>query len=358
VDTLTAAQLLTHDHHADSPGRPRALLASILALVALAPPAQALPWPACNGPGIFPPTAGAHEPPVYPESARQAGAEGFVDVSFVVLRDGRVGWPRILRAEPSGFFEAAALEAVRDWRYRPALAGGVPAECALRTRLRFTLSDSVAARLRDAPGPANDGGQPPPVYPDQARIDGLEGYVEVSLEVAPGGAVTRAEVTTAMPRGEFERAALLAVRKWRFPAQPGETRTLSRRFEFSLPDSYPHDPASTLLAAAPLPREACERSLSGAVKLEVDTDADGRVTKARVLEAVPPGLFNETALAVARNSRMAPAYLGGVPVAATALLTLRFEPDEAHCGAGGREGDGPQPSRRAPQPRVSATGGK
>jgi len=45
-------------------------------------------------------------------------------------------------------------------------------------------------------------------------------------------------------------------------------------------------------------------------------------------------------------------------VAATALLTLRFEPDEAHCGAGGREGDGLQPTRRAPQPRVSATGGE
>lgn len=327
-------------------------------MAALAPPAQALPWPACNGPEIFPPTAGAQEPPVYPESARLAGAEGFVDVSFVVLRDGQVGWPRVLRAEPSGFFEAAAIDAVRDWRYRPALAGGVPAECALRTRLRFTLSDSVAARLRDVPGPANDGGQPAPVYPDQARIEGLEGYVEVSFEVAPDGAVTRAEVTTAMPRSEFERAALVAVRKWRFPVQPGETRTLNRRFEFSLPDSYPHDPATTLLAAAPLPREACERSLSGRVKLEVDTDADGRVTKARVLEAVPPGLFNETALAVARNSRMAPAYLGGVPVAATALLTLRFEPDEAHCGAGRRDDDGRLPSRSAPQPRVSATGGK
>ena len=80
-------------------------------MAALAPPAQALPWPACNGPEIFPPTAGAQEPPVYPESARLAGAEGFVDVSFVVLRDGQVGWPRVLRAEPSGFFEAAAIEA-------------------------------------------------------------------------------------------------------------------------------------------------------------------------------------------------------------------------------------------------------
>jgi protein TonB len=356
VDTLTAAQLLTLDHQADSGRRTLPRLAAILAITALSQPAQALPWPACSGPEFFPPIASEQEAPAYPESARQAGAEGFVDVGFIVLRDGNVGWTRILRAEPSGFFEAAAIAAVRDWRYRPALADGVPAECAIHTRLRFTLTDTVAARLPGGPGVSNPDAQPAPVYPDQARIEGLEGYVAVSFDVAPDGSVIRAQVDTAMPRGEFEDASLAAVRSWRFPPQPGEVRTFSRRFEFSLPGSYPHDPAATLLAAAPLPPEACQRGISGRVKLEVTTDADGRVIKARVLEATPPGLFDETALAGARNSRMAPAYRGGVPVAAGALLTLRFEPDDAHCGSGRRDGGAGLPSRGAPQPRVSATG--
>jgi TonB family protein len=179
----------------------------------------------------------------------------------------------------------------------------------------------------------------------------------VTFDVAPDGRVIRAEALTAMPRGEFEQAALAAVRKWRLQPEQGELRTLSRRFDFSLPDSYPHDPASTLLAAAPLPAEACEQGLSGQVKLEVTTDADGRITAARILEARPAGLFDETALAVARNSRMAPAYRGGVPIASTALLTLRFTPDEAHCGAGYGEGGVPLPTRSAPAPRVSAVTG-
>jgi protein TonB len=356
VDTLTAAQLLIHDRQVDKWVGSRAWLVAILAATSLGHAAQAAPWPACNDPTLFPPMAEIQEPQAYPESARQAGAEGFVDLSFVVLKDGRVGWTRIQRAEPSGFFEAAALAAVRDWRYRPALAGGIPAECAIRTRLRFTLTESVAARLPGATRQGQTASQPPPLYPDQARIDGLEGYVEVSVEVAPDGRVIRAEVRTAMPRGEFEQAALAAVRTWRFPAGQGEVQTLSRRFDFSLPDSYPHDPAPTLLAAALLPPEACERDISGQVKLEVTTDADGRVTSARILEATPPGLFDETALAVARNSRMAPAYRGGVSIAARALLTLRFEPDEAYCGAGRRGDDARMPTRSAPQPRVSASG--
>jgi hypothetical protein len=44
-----------------------------------------------------------------------------------------------------------------------------------------------------------------------------------------------------------------------------------------------------------------------------------------------------------------------VPIAATALLTLRFEPDAVRCG-GQAPADPPAPARRAPTPRVSALG--
>lgn len=354
MDTLAAAQLLTCDHQAGTRRLVCSGLALLLAWAAVPQPASALPWLDCNAVGLSRPVAQLQTPPDYPESARQAGAEGFVEVSFVVLRDGRVGWARVVKAEPSGFFEGAALAAVRDWRYLPAGTDGSPVECRIETRLRFTLADSVAARLPGAPAPTDEGGQPAPLYPDQARIEGLEGYVEVSFEVTASGSVAGIEVTTAMPRGDFERAAQAALQKWRFPPGPGGSRTLSRRFEFTLPGAYPHAPSPTLLGAAPMPAEACAKRISGRVMLEVQTDADGRITEARVLQATPPGLFDQTALAVARNSRMAPAYRGGFPIAATALLTLKFRPDEAQCG-GEDERDMPGPSRGSPSPRVSST---
>jgi protein TonB len=325
--------------------------AAITVLTLLSGTVVAAPWPACNATGLTPAVA-LHQPtPPYPESARQAGAEGFVEVAFTVLRDGRVGWVTVERAEPSGFFEAATLDGVRDWRFQPAGREGEAVECRIRTRIRYTLTDSVAARPRGA-APAGD--QPAPVYPEQSRIEGLEGYVEVEFEVGRDGRVQNAEVTIAMPRGEFEQAALAAVRAWRFPRGAGSDQAMTRRFDFSLPESYPHDPAPTLLAAAPLPAAACASGEPGRVRLEVEVDAEGRVTAARVLDAAPVGLYDATALAVARNSRMAPAYRLGTAIAARGLLTLRFTPDDAHCG--GDSGDPRSPSRGAPAPRVSAVG--
>lgn len=354
MDTLAAAHLRTDDRQADNANRRRRWPALALLFASVPTPAWAAPWLACSAPGLSPPVAVAQVAPPYPESARQAGAEGFVDVAFTVLRDGQVGWTRILRAEPSGFFESTALGGVRDWRYEPARArGGEPIECRIQTRVRFTLADTVAARPAGAP-PPGQGDQPAPIYPEQARIDGLEGYVEVAFEVDGNGRVRDAEVTLAMPRGEFERAALAAVRQWRFPAQVGAPRRLNRRFEFTLPGGLPREPAATLFAAAPLPAEACASRIAGRVLLEVKTDTDGRVTEARILDADPPGLFDATALAVARNSRMAPAYRGGMPIVATALLTLRFEPDAARCP--GPDADDPRNPRQrsGPGTKVSA----
>lgn len=346
VVNLTAAQLRMSDRQMVAA---LAWPAFALVLAAAVPgPALGAPWPACSAPDLVPPGALHRPAPDYPESARLAGAEGFVDVAFTVLTDGHVGWARVRRAEPSGFFEPAALDGLREWRFRPALRDGEPVECRGQTRLRFTLTDSVPARPS---GSAGVGDQPAPIYPDEARIEGLEGYVEVEFEAGPDGRVTRAEVTLAMPRGEFEKAALAAVRSWRLP--PGTVGRSTRRFDFALPALYPHDPLPTLLAAAPFPEEACAHGTPGRVRLEVEVGADGRIGSARVLDGAPAGLYDATALAVARNSRIPPAWRGGVPIAATALLTLRFEPDAARCG--GRGPPDPQaPSNRAARPRVSA----
>lgn len=349
VVTKAPVQLRMSGHQAVKRRVP-GVAAACLAL--LAPAAPAAPWPACNAQGLTPAAALSQPTPPYPESARDAGAEGFVEVAFTVLRDGSVGWIRLRRAEPSGFFESATLDGLRDWRFRPALRDGEPVECRIQTRVRYTLSDSVAVRPSAA---APGGDQPAPLYPEQARIEGLEGYVEVELETGADGRVRRVEVTAAMPRGEFERATLAAVRRWRFPAADGDGRTLTRRFDFALPDSYPHAPAPTLLAAAPLPAAACAARIPGRVRLEVDVDAEGRISAARILEATPPGLYDATALAVARNSRVAPAYRHGTAIAATGLLTLRFTPDDARCGSGS-PGDSHAPPRAAPAPRVTGLG--
>jgi TonB family protein len=313
--------------------------------LALAAPAAAA-WVPCNSPEITAPVAVRREAPAYPPAVRETGIEGSVEVALTVLADGGVGWARVVRAEPRGYFEQAAIAGVRAWRFEPARAGGRAIECRMLTRVVFTLVDTVDAATSGA------GDRPAPAYPARLLAERVEGYVEVEFELGADGAVANARAITAMPRGEFEGAALAAIRRWQFapPDQPGERRT--RRFEFRLPDSTLDVVPPTLLASAPFPIAACQGRIRGRVALEVATDATGRVQQARILSAEPQGLFDATARTIARGSRLSPAWRDGQAVAATALLTLYFDPEKATCPGGlGPERD-PGPAPR-PQPRVS-----
>jgi len=107
-----------------------------------------------NGPGGAAPAAAAAEggyvsatsltrtryvPPQFPDSAREKGIEGWVDVQFLVNTDGSVGEAAIVGAQPVGIFEQSALEAVRRWRYQPVLHDGAPVTQRARVRVRFAV---------------------------------------------------------------------------------------------------------------------------------------------------------------------------------------------------------------------------
>ncbi len=312
-------------------------------LLVSAPAADA--WVSCDQKGITPPVAIQREAPGYPQAVRTIGIEGVVEVSLTVLRDGSVGWVRVVRAEPRGYFEQAATEGVRQWRFEPARANGEPVECRMRTRVRFALTDPAATTAHAA-----DGARPQPVYPAALLQQRIEGYAEVEFDRDSMGAISNALVIAAMPRGEFERAALAAVRGWQGAQAVAGHET--RRFDFRLPDTRLDVVPATLLASAPFPMAACERGVTGRVTLEAETAADGRVLAARILAAEPAGLFDDTALAVVRASRLSPAYRDGQPIGATALLTLFFDPEKATCPNLRSPGRDPPPRYR-PEPRVS-----
>jgi TonB family protein len=59
-----------------------------------------------------------------PAAARQAGIDGVVIVEVTIAADGAVKDAKVLRSIP--LLDAAALEAVRQWRYEPTLLNGMP----------------------------------------------------------------------------------------------------------------------------------------------------------------------------------------------------------------------------------------
>jgi protein TonB len=81
--------------------------------------------------------------PDYPPRARQRGIEGWVILSFTIGPTGSVESPSVLKANPTGIFEEAALRAVGRWRYNPKVENGVPvSRPGVKVRLTFTLPRS------------------------------------------------------------------------------------------------------------------------------------------------------------------------------------------------------------------------
>ncbi len=76
-----------------------------------------------------------------------------------------------------------------------------------------------------------------PDYPVRARIAGQRGFVEVEFSVRPDGRVKEIKVSDSWPRRVFDRAAIKAIRGWRFdPAtlDGGEGARLTQRFDFNI----------------------------------------------------------------------------------------------------------------------------
>ncbi|MCR5381489.1 MAG: TonB family protein [Lentisphaeria bacterium] len=83
--------------------------------------------------------------PAYPEYARRRGIEGFVILQFTVDINGRVVEPSVHQANPQGYFETAALRAIKQWRFYPGRNDKrTPVSCRLQIRLDFILKDPIS----------------------------------------------------------------------------------------------------------------------------------------------------------------------------------------------------------------------
>jgi protein TonB len=76
-------------------------------------------------------------PPVYPAIALAARKEGVVILEAMLDETGHVAQLKVLRSEP--LLDAAALEAVKRWRYTPTLLNNVPVPVLLTVTVRFSL---------------------------------------------------------------------------------------------------------------------------------------------------------------------------------------------------------------------------
>ncbi len=77
--------------------------------------------------------------PQYPPAALRRRMEGWVDVEFTVGVDGNVTNAHSVGSNRGRVFERAAIDAVDQWKFQPALVNGKPVAKVLRQRIEFNL---------------------------------------------------------------------------------------------------------------------------------------------------------------------------------------------------------------------------
>jgi len=87
------------------------------------------------------PRGGYQVRPVYPESARRAGIQGTTLLRIHIESDGRVSDVSVERSAGHQALDEAAADAVRRWRFEPALNSAGPVSMWARVPVEFRISD-------------------------------------------------------------------------------------------------------------------------------------------------------------------------------------------------------------------------
>jgi len=183
--------------------------------------------------------------PVYPEEARKKGIQGVVILEAKIDESGRVADIMVLRSVPE--LDEAAIDAVRQWIYEPLVIKGKAMKAVFTLTVKFALDKDKAKGVAGGVEGSVEGGtaagvqkeeierkikefdkgavpckgdiQPPklikvvdPVYPEEARKQGLEGLVILSVKTDEEGRVIDALVLRSVPG--LDEAAIMAVKQW------------------------------------------------------------------------------------------------------------------------------------------------
>ena len=76
--------------------------------------------------------------PTYPPLARQARIQGAVVLQAVITKDGTIQGLKVVSGHP--MLTPSAIDAVKQWRYKPYFLNGEPVEVETAITVNFTLA--------------------------------------------------------------------------------------------------------------------------------------------------------------------------------------------------------------------------
>jgi protein TonB len=271
---------------------------------------------------------------VYPEEARRAGLSGDVVLECEIDAQGKVNSLKLLSGV-SPLYEAA-IDAVMEWEFEPAILRGQPISSATTVTVRYgaqpfhfeDLMSSLSSRnehIREVAA-RNLGGLRPgtDVQPEQVEtavrsLDALATTDECeSVRSAARRAAARLGGRPEPPPMPVEPSSL-SLSGETAPAPPSPAR--NTRFDTRLLD-YDQSPKPIRSPKPTYPFAAFKARIEGTVLVEILIDSQGRVARSRVIQSVP-GL-DDSALATVRQWLFQPALKNGKPVATLAHVPVSY----------------------------------
>ena len=202
--------------------------------------------------------------PIYPPLARQARIQGTVLLDITINKGGDVSDVTLVSGHP--MLSPAAVDAVKQWKYRPYEEHGQAVEIQTTVQINFGFSDnppsgvvgdgppssspmqtivdpvgvcedkgdnSLSKRIRVSPGVMGELliSKRPPIYPEEARTANIQGTVLIAMEIGRDGNVCNVALISGHPL--LAPIAIEAVKQWKYHpyllnGQPIEVQTQAR----------------------------------------------------------------------------------------------------------------------------------
>ena len=293
--------------------------------------------------------------PEYTPEARAACLQGTVILYLEVNGEGDLARAEVIQSLGLGLDEKA-LEAVRQWRFKPATKDGEPVTVAQSAEVRFHLDLDLSWEIQRSGFRVNRPSSEPmsqlslPLLtqytspaPEACPADG--GAVIVDLQVTPKGQPDHLKLVEG-PGDAASAAVLAAIRSWRFrpgflngkPRQGNGTVVLHCRaaqpvaaaFPASVAPAAPQRIGAGTSVPVPLYKiepeysvPARQAKIQGSVVLSMVVDASGLTRQISVLRPLGMGL-DQQAMAAVSQWRFKPGMKDGKPVNIRTKVEVNF----------------------------------
>jgi TonB family protein len=348
--------------------------AGVPVAAAVSMPVICQPPPRADLDRISPPKPLSRVEPDYPLAMRRFGLQGTVSLNFIIEADGSVANPTIVQSDNPAFDEPA-IEALLQWKFKPAMKDGKPVKVRMQQRIRFEIADRDGRDAFSMDGRGDQSKLPPelrydtppkirgvllPLFPTELRRAGITGRARVVMLVNPLGKVAQVKVVQA-DRPEFGLALAAATEGFRFDPALQAGRPVSSLVAFEQDfnwSQFPDDKAERLLSLEKRhpdrifsfgeldvrPKPVSRRAPTfpvidtlgadhGSALIEFLVDENGRARLPRIVEASEPA-FGYSAMQAVAEWWFEPPLKGGKTVVARVRVPFEFSLSKTTAPAG------------------------